>query len=163
MKKYAAISALVGAALLFALAGCGANEKQEDLKNYLNNELPKITELEAGVVAAWDAVSGDNYKDDQTIYAALDSEIIPGVSKLADMAEAVVPKTGELKDIHALCVRSLNELRQAFPIVREAIREQDLAKMSEANKMLTDSRKSMRDFKTKLLEYARANKVEVKQ
>ena len=146
-------------AMILVLAGCGTNKKQEDLLNYINEELPKIVDIESAVVAGYGAISGENFTSDEVMLAALKEEVVPNSAQLIALAEAIVPKTKEVKAIHALYVDAINNQHQAFTIIIAAIEEGDSSIIAQANEKLTDARRGMNDFLAELRVYAKKNDV----
>ena len=72
MKK---INLLLLFIALFTFSSC-KNEVQEDLLNYVNVEIPQISQLEIDAMADYASVSGDNYQSDQIMYDKLVNDII---------------------------------------------------------------------------------------
>lgn len=128
------------------LAGCGSTVEQDALISYLNEDIPSVMDIESKVTEGWEAVSGDNYTSDDAMYQALTDGIIPDSLDLVAAAEAVTVEDEGIKTAHELYISAVNKQHQAFNLIMSAIEQQDSAKISEANALLAEARKEVRDF-----------------
>ncbi|SFB19836.1 MULTISPECIES: hypothetical protein [unclassified Bacillus (in: firmicutes)] len=142
MKK----SFMIISALLLLLTGCGTTDLQEELVSYINDEMPKLGEKEEAVLSAYDSVTGANYTDDPTTYAVLKDEVIPQYTDFIDDLESVKIDSDELSALHEDYIAAANLQHSAFVLILEAIENQDLAQITEANEMLAEARKAMRKY-----------------
>ena len=135
-------------ALLIAtfLSACEGSAGQKELIHYINDCLPPIAEIETRVINRYDSVSGENYTDDLTMYTALKDEIVPNSLKLIEAAEAITVENEKIKDLHEIYIDAINKQHSAFTTILSAIESQDYSKVSEANTMLSDARKGVRDY-----------------
>lgn len=149
--------------LIITISGCSRNntEVQDDILNYINVELPKLVELESTVIEGYESVTGDNYTDDETLYNALQNEIIPSSLDLIDAAEEIVPETEDVRVVHEIYLSAINKENSAFTTILSAIENQDYDKVSLANDKLTDARKELRDFNSNLDDLAEDNDIEM--
>ena len=146
--------------IVFLINGCGSdNLVQKDLLNYINVELPKVAEIENKVVSGYDAVSGENYTDDLTMYNALKDEILGDSLELIEKTESIEIKTEDVKDVHEIYIEAINMQHQAFTKILAAVEAQDIDKVTEANKLLSDARKRMREFSTELIALQKENNI----
>jgi hypothetical protein len=149
--------------IFFSFSSClGKDIIQEDILNYTNSELPKIAEIEKAVIESYENITGTNYKDDVTTYNVLEETVIPNSLNLIEKAEAITPKTAEVKAIHELYLDSINEQNNAFTIMLSALQNQDYQALAKANEKLDSSRKKQRDFNSNLNTLASKHNVEFK-
>ena len=148
------------------LIGCGnsnntkSNETvKEDLLNYANVELPKIVGLEDSVANSYESVTGESYTNDEAIISELETKIIPESSKLIESAKNIVPKTQEVKDVHAIYLSAVEEQHSAFNTMTPALKEQNLDKINEANKKLDSARSKTESYLNELQALANKNGV----
>ena len=143
-KKIMFLSVLVFLCVVVA-SGC-ENKQQTELLDYINKEIPPIGELEKKVLDEYEAVSGDNFSNDQVMQDALRNEIIPNSSKLIDTAETVVIVNKQLRDVHEIYIAAINKQHNAFNLVVNALDTADAEMVSKANILLSEARSGMRNF-----------------
>ncbi|MDR3295646.1 MAG: hypothetical protein LBT26_07465 [Clostridiales Family XIII bacterium] len=128
---------------------------RDEFEHYLYAELIEAAELQELVENAYDAVSGDNYTDDLTLYMAIDEEIIPLSQIFVAVAEGVTtPKSKELREIHEMYISYATTQNAAFTMIKSLLLNQDYSQVTVANEKLAASRKDLRDFMAALDEYA---------
>ena len=143
-KKLMYLSGLLFICVVVA-SGC-KNKQQTELIDYINKEIPPIAELETKVTDEYEAVSGDNFSNDQIMQDAILNEIIPNSSKLIDTAEAVVIVNKQLRDAHEIYIAAINKQHNAFNLIAKALDTADVEMVSKANILLSEARKGMRNF-----------------
>lgn len=150
----AAAAAIVLAIVLFN----GGDPVQDDLLDYVNNDMTEIVKLDEEVSELYETArsSGSDY----TIYGILLDQVIPKSRELIEKAEAVEVETDELEKLHELYLDALNKQDQAFTLLLSAIEEQDFATVTQANEKLDDARKLMREYISKLEKLAEEHNVE---
>lgn len=158
VKKILLISALL---LSFFLSGCFGDQVQDDLLVYLNEELADISHLEQDAITAYESVTGANYTSDQELYDALINDVIPVYQEFADKLEEIKVETDELREIHEGYIKGVNLQYNAFIKIITALEEFDRNKIEEANAMLDEARKLMRDFNNSIEKLAKEHKVEL--
>lgn len=146
---------------LSILSGCGKPSVREDLSNYVNRELPKITGLEDEAVAEYNSVSGENYKNDGIMYDALINTIIPKYKKFIDGLEKINPKTTEVKKVHKLYLDGANEQYKGFVSIKTAIEKQNIELITEANNHLEAGRNGIDSFLRELNDLADKYNVDI--
>ncbi|MDR7078537.1 Tfp pilus assembly protein PilP [Neobacillus niacini] len=147
---------------LLVLAGCGG-PVQDDILNYINEDLKSAQNLEVKAVSAYEGVAGANYTDDQTMHNALVTAVIPTYTKLLNELESVNIETDELKEIHAIYLSGVQKQFSAFEKIIEAIEKQDSNIIDEANKLLEEGRLQIEDYNDKLDALAEENNVEIEK
>lgn len=156
------VLAVVVFGFLFVLSGCGG-PVQDDIVNYINEELKTAQTLEDKAVAAYEGVAGVNYTDDQTMYDAMVNEVIPNYEELLTELENVSIETDELKEIHDIYLSGAKLQFSAFEKIVEALEKQDSSLVDEANKLLEEGRLQIEDYNKKLDELAKENNVEIEK
>jgi hypothetical protein len=149
--------------IIFLLAGCFGDPVQEDLLNYVNKEMKNAGKLEGAAVSAYEGVSGANYQDDQTMYDTLINDVIPNYSEFIKELEAVTIETDEVRVIHEIYIEGANIQFDAFAKIKQALEDQDANLIQEANDMLADARKHIRDYQTKLDNLAKEHDVKIEK
>jgi hypothetical protein len=143
------------------LAGCFSDAVQDDLINYANNEMITAAELEDTAISAYDNVSGANYTDDETMYAALVDVVIPNYNEFISELNDVNVKTDELREIHEIYIKGADTQYNAFVKITRALEEQDTSMIEEANGMLDEAKRNLRDYQHKLTNLASEHEVEL--
>jgi hypothetical protein len=149
--------------VIFLLSGCSGDPVQDDLLNYLNKEIKEAGKLEAAAVSAYEGVSGANYQDDQTMYDALTTVVIPNYNEFIQELDSVKIETDELKDIHEIYIEGADIQFKAFVTIKQALEEQDAGLIQEANDKLADARKHIRDYKAELNKLAKEHDVKIEE
>ncbi|MFG6497013.1 hypothetical protein P8610_16755 [Fictibacillus sp. UD] len=160
MKKYVLASILM---FILILSGCGGDPVQDDLLNYVNEQMPKLADDETEIVGKYADVTGMNYTDDYTLYDALKLEIIPEYNAFISDLEAVEIETDELRKIHEDYIEAANIQASAFLQIVTAIENQDSAIINEANEKLNTARKMMRDYKSDVEKLAKEHDVKLEK
>ena len=62
--------------LLSILSACTVTV-QKDLINYINVEMPKLTDLEVKAIDTYGSVAGENYQNDSIMYYTIQQNVIP--------------------------------------------------------------------------------------
>jgi hypothetical protein len=148
--------------LVLVLAGCGGRV-QDDIVNYLNEEMKTAQTLEEKAVSAYEGVSGVNYSNDQTMYDALVNEVIPNYTDLLSELETVRIETEELKEVHEIYLSGAKLQYSAFEKIIEALEKQDASLVEEANQLLNEGRLQIEDYNDKLDELAKEHNVEIEK
>jgi len=146
--------------LFLVLAGCG-NQVQDDLLNYINNDMSSIVDLETKAITEYESVTGDNYTNDEDMYIHLLDVVLPAYQTLIEEAEAIDPDTPEVIQVHELYLEATNTQYNAIVKVLAAIETQDYDLISDANQMLSEGRSEMRNFLNTVQQLAEENNVEI--
>lgn len=149
--------------LVLLLSGCFGDPIQDDLLNYSNEEMKTAIELENAALSAYDSVTGTNYSDDQTMYVAMVDEVVPNYNEFIKEIDAIKVETDELKEIHELLIKGADIQYNAFVKIIKALETQDASLIEEANGMLEDARKNMRDYRNELDKLAKEHNVEFEE
>jgi hypothetical protein len=160
LKKRVLAVAVIG--FFLVLAGCGG-PVQDDILNYINEELKTAQELEDKAVSAYEGVAGANYKDDQTMYDALVNVVVPNYTDLITVLEDIPIETDELQEIHDIYLSGAKVQLSAFEKIIEALEKQDSNLIEEANQLLEVGRLQIEDYNDKLDELAKEHNVEIEK
>jgi hypothetical protein len=159
VKRVLAVAVL---GLLLVLAGCGG-PVQDDILNYLNEEMKTAQTLEDKAISSYEGVAGVNYTDDQTMYDALVNEVIPNYSDLISELETVSIESDELKEVHEIYLSGAKLQFSAFEKIMEALEKQDASLVEEANQLLEEGRLQIEDYNDKLDELSKEHNVEIEK
>lgn len=148
MKNIKNIMATLSALLICVtvLAGCGSDPVQDDLINYINNQVPTIAALEEKVTSEYQAVKTDSNADDAMFAAKLKDVIIPADDELIAKAKATVPATEEVKKVHDKYIASVTAQSEAFAILLDAAGKNDEKLAETANTKLTEAEKLSEEY-----------------
>ena len=91
---------------IISLSACANDHVQKDLLNYLKVELGPLIALQDEALDAWLANTGNNYKDDPTLYKALNETIIPKFGEFTSKLETIKHETLEVQRIHLISIDS---------------------------------------------------------
>ncbi|MFE1242854.1 hypothetical protein ACFW35_01890 [Fictibacillus sp. NPDC058756] len=106
MKNYVLMGILC---FIFILSGCG-DPVQDELLNYVNEEMRALGDKEGEIVEKYADVTGLNYTDDATLYNALKEEIIPEYNVFIKDLEAVEIDSDELVSFLKTILKKLKKL-----------------------------------------------------
>lgn len=123
----------------------GENELTAAFNDYVNS-VRTLAPEEERLIGIYDSVTGDNYSDDETLYAALTNQIIPGYLAFIDEVEAVMPRNSAIREVHEIYIEAINVQNGAFTLMLSALEQQDYEIITEANEKLTTARGLMRDY-----------------
>ena len=130
-----------------------------DLLNYINNELPKIAQVETIVTDGYNNLIEEEYIDNFTIFKILSDSIIPNSRKLIEEAELIQPSTKEVREIHELYINAITQQDSAFTLMLSALENQDYEVLTKANEKLNEGRKAIRDYTYEIESLAKSNNV----
>jgi len=132
---------------------------EKDLLNYINNELPKIGQLESEAIAAYASVSGNNYTSDSVMYFKIKDEVLPKYTEFNSKLQAIVPATEELKKIHGEYVEAAKDQLEAFTFIVDALIKQNADEIQKANVDLSKGVALIETWKKDLLETCKKHNV----
>lgn len=110
-------------AILATTTGCLMTHKQEDLAHYINQDILFIGQIESVALQRYAAVTGANYTSAQSVYDALDTEVIPVYERFYSLLTAIQPEDPEVAKAHAYYVRGSKEAVDGFKLKRYGISE----------------------------------------
>lgn len=147
---------------LLVLTGCGSDPVHDELLNYINTDMKPLAAKEQKVLDDYDSVTGNNYTDDETLYNKLIDEILPEYRDFISELEGINIETKELSDIHEKYIDAANTQQQGLIKITDALEKQNIGLAAEANQMLTEGRKGLRDYQKEIKNLAKEHNVEFK-
>jgi hypothetical protein len=146
--------------LLACIAGgCATDKVALDLTNYLNQGVLNIAELEQKSLERYASVTGSNYRDDQTTYAALNDYVIPLYKRFIRGLRALQPETQEVRDLNRIYIDGADSLLDGFRLILLAIETQDPSLIRPANEYLEKGRLENERWRRELIALAEKHDV----
>jgi hypothetical protein len=147
--------------LIISLSACAGDPVQKDLMNFLNVEVEPFMALEAEALDAWNANTGNNYKDDPTLYSALNETVIPKYGEFISKLEAIKPETPEVQKIQGILLEAAKLQYEGFKICKEAIDKQDPDLINTSNEKLASAEAKQQEYFAALKELGEKHNVNV--
>ena len=151
--------------LMFAAAcagfGCATNRVAADLTTYVNHGVLSIAELEEKSLARYASVTGKNYKNDETLYEALQDEVIPLYKRFIRGLRAIQPETEEVRGLHRIYIGGADSLLEGFKMVLLTVEKQDGSLMRSANDYLESGRRDTEKWKMELIALSQKHGVKI--
>ncbi|SHH96612.1 hypothetical protein [Desulfosporosinus lacus] len=145
------------------LIGCGKTDPvQEDLINYINNQMPTLLELQDKVSKEYE-VSVEKNVDDAAGAVKLKDVIIPASNELLTKAKAIIPATEEVRKVHSEYIEVITQQDESFKLllqVFEAGKNNDLTLMDTLNEKLKNISEKPNNYSTDLEALKKEHKVE---
>ena len=158
-KKWWVWAIAVAVVVIAILLLGGDNAVQDDLLDYINNDITEMQELDSEVIDLYERAR--NSEDDYAMYEILIDEVIPKSRELIDEAEAIQIETKEVQEIHEVYLDAINKQDQAFTLMLSALENQDFEIMTQANEKLDEARKLQRQYESALKALAKKHDVEI--
>ncbi|MHB1252794.1 MAG: hypothetical protein ACYCZ1_01350 [Candidatus Humimicrobiaceae bacterium] len=160
MKKIMVVC-LIMLLFIVSLSACASDPVRNDLLNYHNVKVAPLIVLQNEALDAWLANTGANYKDDPTLYSALNEIIIPKFSEFTSKLEAIKPKTPEVQKLHDILFEATKLRNEGFKLCKDAIDKQDSSLIDASNAMLSSGETKMQEYLAALKELAEKHNVNV--
>lgn len=160
------LSILLTTLMAFCLVGCGDNEQQTELLDYVNGDAFKeIVKVETEMVESYSSVSGDNYTSDDTMYKEIKDKTTVLAKELNDKALKISEdlKDEKLIKVHKIYIDYTANFLSALNMMEAALDSQDMTKVSDANEKLNNANQKAIDYKTELKKLAKEYDVEIKE
>lgn len=145
------------------LIGCGKTDPvQEDLINYINNQMPTLLELQDKVSKEYE-VSVEKNVDDAAGAVKLKDVIIPASNELLTKAKAIVPATEEVRKVHSEYIEVITQQDESFRLllqVFEAGKNNDLTLMDTLSEKLKTISEKPNNYSTDLEAMKKEHNVE---
>ena len=146
MKNLKIVSIFIVLVLAFTmLAACG-DPITDDLKSYINDKVPAIQTLDTKATDAYNAVAGNNYKDDATMLAAINDTVIPASNSALEAAKKVTPATKEVSALNDQYIAALTSYNSGYLTLKDALTNQDASKADQAKKLLATADTQSADY-----------------
>lgn len=140
MKKLYALW-IVFLSVAFLLAGCSSDPVEEDVNNYLKNELPKMSALEQDILTQFAAISGNRELDAESLHKELNDKVLSKYETFVQELEKIKPATEEVQQAHEKHVTAARAQLEAFKAVVSAIKNKDQAELTAAREKLEAAKK----------------------
>lgn len=161
MKKTLQIL-MVTVMVVLCMTGCG--KEQDEFLNYVNGDAKKeVSELESKAKDSYASVTGDNFKDDQTLL----QELRTNTSDLAKQTVEKATALGEtlegeqLKKVHEICVTSLKDFQSGVDQLIQAVENEDDSQLSQINDLMSKANEEGTKYMEELKKLAEELDVEM--
>jgi hypothetical protein len=153
--------------LLFGLSllcgSCAVNKTAWDLTEYINQGMLNIAELEQKSLEIYASATGDRFKSDEHLAAALKNQVVPYYKRFLDGLRAIHPKEKEVQDLHILCLNAAESLYNGFKILLLGLESKDPATLQiavqSANQKIQQGREANQKWRELFTELAKKHKV----
>jgi len=108
-------------------------EKQKEIVDFINEDMNEIASYETKANEALATVSGENFKNDEELYAVLTTEVIPEYEKAIEKAKALEVNVEELKPIKDKIEEALGVYYDALLLEKEALEKTDKELIEQSN------------------------------
>jgi hypothetical protein len=161
MRKLISVISQITLALL--TTAC-TDPVQADLLDYVNVHIPKVAQFETQALSAYSLVSGENFKDDGTMYITIRDQVLPNYRKLSEGLEEISMALGtdEVRKLNEIYVEAVNSQFAAFTTILAALENQDFLQITSANDRLDKGRKLTREWQLQLKSICKTHNVEFK-
>ena len=130
------------------MAQAASKVSKKEYQAYMNS-MQTLVKAENSILTKYGSVTGDNYTDDETMYDVL-KDLAPEMSRFISRVEKIQPKNTTLRSIHKIYISGWNLQFEAVLLTLEALEDQSYAGMAKANKVLSQGRSKMTDFRARL-------------
>lgn len=161
MKKMLKVM-MVTVMMVLCMTGCG--KEQDELLEYLNGDAKKeITELESKAKDSYASVTGDNYKDDETMLEELRTNTATLAKQTVDKATALgeTLEGEQLKKVHEMCVTSLKDFQSGVDQLIQALESGDAGQLEQINEMMDKANEDGNKYNEELKKLAEELDVEM--
>lgn len=138
------------------LTGC-TNEVKDDFKHFLNVDILPISNLESEAITAFNDISNKDKNSEmyyQQLYTVLSNTCLPKYKDFVANLSSIVPETIDVKQIHQIYLKGAEKQLEAFELFKQGIEEKNEYKISEANRLLTESKTYMTAYLKSAIELA---------
>jgi hypothetical protein len=132
------------------LAGCAPGAVEKDLVNYINQDVLGVVAVEQAALARFADVSGENYRSDKELYAALKHEVVPTFTGFVDVLHGIEPETDTVKRLHARYLNGAAYRLRGFQAIMGGLRSQDPQVIRAANRLLDEGALEMEKWRVAL-------------
>lgn len=141
--------AVVAALIIILVISAMNNPVQDDLLDYINNDMQTVAELESKTVDLYDEAREDTASDYE-MYLMLRDEVLPVAREWSEATEDIEVETEEVREVHELYIKMVNENCSGMTLMLSALENQDYAQITQANEKLDSARKLGRDYQAEL-------------
>jgi hypothetical protein len=154
--KIKSIAIAVTAALALALSACSGGSPAPTPTNSVTALAADFASYSAsmdallaesnGITDAYDAVTGANYTNDQTMYNGL-TAVDPKVGELLTKLQAIHPATPELQALHSKYIDAWITYQKSIEQTVAALEQQSKSGIAEANASMSTAKKLLGEYK----------------
>ncbi len=161
--------ALLSVALVFSAVGCGDKNKekdeqvsvQEDLVEFVNEELPAIETYRSTAVNSYNAYFVSEDIDTGVFLSDLQSTMIPNMETYIAELTAVEVATEEVTALKDLYLQAAQKQCEAMQQVATAISEQDPQYLEQADTLIAEAQSLITQYESQLKILAIDNDVQI--
>lgn len=171
MKKKICII-LTGLMMVCSLAACGKEKKeekvaedtisvQEDLVEFINEELPGIAENKDNALSIYNSYFTGASIDNAALVADLKNNAIPNMETYIADLNAIEVETAEVEEVKQLYLMGAQKQFEAMKMVVNAIENEMPDYLVQAEALIVEAQTYMSDYEAKVVEIAAANNITI--
>ena len=171
MKKKICIL-LTGVMIACSLIACGkdkseeakvdeTNAVQEDLVEFINDELPGIAADKDSALSIYNSYFTGSDIDNAALVADLKNNAIPSMETYITNLNAIEVETTEVQEIKQLYLMGIQKQYEAMKMVVNAIESEIPDYLVQAEALIVEAQLYMKDYETKVVEIAASNQITI--
>ncbi len=156
---------LSGVVMVCALTACGkdkaedtkvddANVVQEDLVEFINEELPGIATDKDNALTVYNSYFTGSTVDNAALVADLKANAIPSMETYISNLNAIEVETTEVEEIKQLYLMGVQKQYEAMKMVVNAVENEMPDYLVQAEALIVEAHTYMSDYETKVIEVA---------
>lgn len=171
MKKKICII-LTGLMMTCALVACGKDKKeevavdetktvQEDLVEFINDELPGIATDKDNALTIYNSYFNGTEVDNSALLTDLKSKAIPSLEKYIENLSAIEVETDEVKEVKQAYLMGVQKQYEAMKMVVNAVENEMPDYLVQAEALIVEAQTYMNDYENKVKELAASNQITI--
>lgn len=163
---------LTGMMLACSLMACGkdksgeakvddANAVQEDLVEFINDELPGIAADKDSALTIYNSYFTGSDIDNAALVADLKNNAIPSMETYITNLNAIEVETTEVQEIKQLYLMGIQKQYEAMKMVVNAIESEIPDYLVQAEALIVEAQLYMKDYEAKVVEIASNNQITI--
>lgn len=171
MKKKICII-LTGLMMVCSLAACGKDNKeekpadegvtvQEDLVEFINDELPGIAENKDNALSIYNSYFTGDSIDNDALVTDLKNNAIPSMETYISELNDIEVDTAEVEEIKQLYMMGVQKQYEAMKMVVNAIENEMPDYLVQAEALIVEAQIYMGDYEAKVVEIASNNNITI--
>ena len=171
MKKKICII-LTGLMMTCALVACGKDKKeevavdetktvQEDLVEFINDELPGIATDKDNALTIYNSYFNGTEVDNSALLTDLKSNAIPSLEKYIENLSAIEVETEEVKEVKQAYLMGVQKQYEAMKMVVNAVENEMPDYLVQAEALIVEAQTYMNDYENKVKELAASNQITI--
>ncbi len=171
MKKKICV-ALTGIIMACALVACGkdkteevkveeTNVVQEDLVEFINEELPAIAADKNNALSIYNSYFAGGDIDNAALVADLKNNAIPSMETYITNLNAIETETTEVAEIKQLYLMGVQKQYEAMKMVVNAIESEMPDYLVQAEALIVEAQLYMKDYEDKVVAIAASNQITI--